>query len=56
MDKWAKLKSFSEESMPGCLGDFGNPIEGWLQEGMTCEKCFWRAICGKMGQVQADAG
>ncbi len=45
MGKWAKLKSLNEESMPGCLGDFGNPIEGWP---LTCEQCFWRELCRDM--------
>ena len=31
--------------MPGCAGDYLNPIPGWVEKGLTCEDCAWLDAC-----------
>jgi len=45
---WLKPFSANTETVPGCFGDFGNPIFEWLLEHPNgCLDCAWREKCKK---------
>ena len=31
--------------MPGCAGDYMNPILEWILKGYSCNDCAWNNIC-----------
>jgi hypothetical protein len=31
--------------MPGCAGDYENPIIEWVWKGLTCKDCAWETMC-----------
>lgn len=31
--------------MPGCAGEYLNPILEWILEGKTCSDCAWVTFC-----------
>lgn len=31
--------------MPGCAGDYENPILEWIMKGLSCQDCAWENMC-----------
>lgn len=39
--------------MPGCAGEYLNPIVEWILEGKTCSDCAWETFC-EVGSKEKD--
>ena len=39
------IMSYNLSTMPGCSGRYNEPIDVWIEKGLTCVECAWEQYC-----------